>query len=50
MSAAAIALPAGHAPRLQLSSDDLVKRGLMLIIALYLVLALAAPLYVVLSK
>ncbi|MBN9236684.1 MULTISPECIES: putative 2-aminoethylphosphonate ABC transporter permease subunit [Phyllobacteriaceae] len=50
MSAAAIALPAGHAPRLQLSSDDLVKRGLMLIIALYLVLALAAPLYVLLSK
>ncbi|PLP56644.1 putative 2-aminoethylphosphonate ABC transporter permease subunit [Mesorhizobium loti] len=50
MSAVVSVVPVGRAPRLHLSSDDLVKRGLMLVIALYLVLALAAPLYVLLSK
>ncbi|MGE3362094.1 MAG: putative 2-aminoethylphosphonate ABC transporter permease subunit [Rhizobiaceae bacterium] len=46
----AAALPAGRALRQQLASDDLVKRGLMLVISLYLIVALALPLYVLLSK
>jgi iron(III) transport system permease protein len=50
MSAAALALPAGRAPRQSIARDDLVKRGLMVAISLYLVLSLAAPLYVMLSK
>jgi len=50
MSAATFALPAGRAPRQGISSDDVVKRGLMVVIALYLLVALAAPLYVLLSK
>lgn len=50
MSTAAMSLPAGPAIRQQLSSDDTVKRGLMLVISLYLIVALAAPLYVLLSK
>ncbi len=36
--------------RQQLSSDDVLKRGLMIVISLYLLVALAAPLYVLLSK
>jgi iron(III) transport system permease protein len=47
---AALTLPAGRALRSQLASDDLAKRGLMLVISLYLVVALALPLYVLLSK
>ena len=51
MTAAAVALPAGpRAAPVGLPRDDLVKRGLMVVISLYLVLALAAPLYVMLSK
>lgn len=47
---ASLTMPAGRALRAQLSSDDIVKRGLMLVISLYLLVALAAPLYVLLSK
>ncbi|MFJ7356415.1 putative 2-aminoethylphosphonate ABC transporter permease subunit [Phyllobacterium sp. NPDC097923] len=44
-------MPLPHkTPRLQLDADDLVKRGLMIVISLYLIVALAAPLYVMLSK
>ncbi|MCC0014717.1 MAG: putative 2-aminoethylphosphonate ABC transporter permease subunit [Rhodobiaceae bacterium] len=43
-------LPAGRAPRLQLDRDALTKRGLMVVIAVYLVAALALPLYAMLSK
>lgn len=50
MVAAAFDLPPGRAPRSRLSADDVVKRGLMLVISLYLLVALAAPLYVLLSK
>ncbi len=50
MTAASLQLPAGPALRLQISRDDVVKRGLMLVISLYLLIALAAPLYVLLSK
>ncbi len=50
MAIAAIPLPTGRAPRRRASTDDLVKRGLMLVISLYLIVALAAPLYVLLSK
>ena len=46
----ALALPAGRAPRQSISRDDFVKRGLMVAISLYLLLSLAAPLYVMLSK
>jgi len=46
----AATLPAGPTLRAQLSSDDIVKRGLMIVISLYLLVALAAPLYVLLSK
>jgi iron(III) transport system permease protein len=50
MTAAALTMPEGRALRQQISSDDIVKRGLMLVISLYLIVALAAPLYVLLSK
>ncbi len=50
MTAAALELPKGRALRPQVSTDDRVKRGLMLVISLYLIVALAAPLYVLLSK
>jgi len=49
-AAADLLMPPGRAPRQQLATDDLVKRGLMVVISLYLVLSLAAPLYVMLSK
>jgi iron(III) transport system permease protein len=48
--AADLLMPPGRAPRQALATDDLVKRGLMVVISLYLVLSLAAPLYVMLSK
>src|SRR5688572_10532439 len=50
MIAAALELPEGRALRPRVSADDHVKRGLMLVISLYLIVALAAPLYVLLSK
>lgn len=43
-------LPVGRALRLKLDRDELIKRGLMVVIALYLVVALAAPLAIMLSK
>ena len=44
-------IPLPHnTPRLQLDTDDLVKRGLMIVISLYLIVALAAPLYVCYRK
>jgi iron(III) transport system permease protein len=50
MTDAALAMPPGRALRPQISSDDVVKRGLMIVIGLYLVVALAVPLAVLLSK
>jgi len=50
MSAAPLALPTGPALRPQVAGDDIVKRGLMIVIMLYLLVTLAAPLYVLLSK
>ena len=50
MSASATTLPAGRALHQEVSSDDMVKRGLMVVISLYLIVALAIPLYVLLSK
>ena len=44
------ALPIGRTLRLRLDSDQFIKRGLMVVIALYLVVALAAPLAIMLSK
>jgi iron(III) transport system permease protein len=44
------ALPVGRSLRLRLDRDELIKRGLMLVIALYLLVALAAPLAIMLSK
>jgi len=44
------ALPVGRSLRLRLDRDELIKRGLMVVIALYLVVALAAPLAIMLSK
>ncbi|GAA4131991.1 putative 2-aminoethylphosphonate ABC transporter permease subunit [Aminobacter aganoensis] len=43
-------LPAGRTLKLALDKDEAIKRGLMIVIALYLLVALAAPLYVMLSK
>lgn len=50
MATATLTMPAGRALRPQVSSDDIIKRGLMVVISLYLLVALAAPLYVLLSK
>lgn len=44
------ALPPGRAIKLAPDRDEIIKRGLMIVIALYLILSLAAPLYVMLSK
>ncbi|BBD40870.1 iron ABC transporter permease (plasmid) [Aminobacter sp. Y103A] len=44
------ALPVGRSLRLRLDRDELIKRGLMVVIALYLVVGLAAPLAIMLSK
>ena len=49
-ASAAALLPPGKALRQSLDRDDLVKRGLMVVISLYLLFSLAAPLYVMLSK
>ncbi|NRB19130.1 MAG: putative 2-aminoethylphosphonate ABC transporter permease subunit [Rhodobacteraceae bacterium] len=43
-------LPPGPAIKGKLSRDDIVMRGGMIVIALYLVVTLALPLYVMLSK
>ncbi|MGH6763649.1 MAG: putative 2-aminoethylphosphonate ABC transporter permease subunit [Phyllobacterium sp.] len=43
-------MPAGKAIHAKTSTDDWIKRGMMLIIGAYLVVTLAAPLYVMLSK
>ncbi|MGP4673930.1 putative 2-aminoethylphosphonate ABC transporter permease subunit [Agrobacterium salinitolerans] len=43
-------MPAGRTLKQDISRDEFVKRGLMVVIGLYLVVALAAPLYVMLSK
>ncbi|MEO9339515.1 putative 2-aminoethylphosphonate ABC transporter permease subunit [Mesorhizobium sp. SB112] len=50
MTATSLTMPAGRALRQQVSSDEIAKRGLMIVISLYLLVALAAPLYVLLSK
>ncbi len=42
--------PQGPAIKLAVDRDEWIKRGLMLVIALYLMVSLAAPLYVMLSK
>lgn len=44
------ALPVGRSLRLRLDRDELIKRGLMVVIALYLVVGLAAPLAIMLSQ
>ena len=41
---------AGRTLRQDVSRDEFIKRGFMLVIGLYLIIALAAPLYVMLSK
>lgn len=43
-------IPPGRLPRKLLDRDDMVKRGLMIVISLYLIVSLAAPLYIMLSK
>ncbi|WP_207102953.1 hypothetical protein [Paracoccus shandongensis] len=43
-------LPAGRTVTLQLDRDGAIKRALMGVIALYLIVALALPLYTMLSK
>ncbi|MFC3325111.1 putative 2-aminoethylphosphonate ABC transporter permease subunit [Mesorhizobium cantuariense] len=45
-----VPMPSGRALRQSLDKDELIKRGLLVVISLYLVLSLAAPLYVMLSK
>jgi iron(III) transport system permease protein len=50
MGAVPLLLPTGRALRPEVARDDLIKRGLMIVIMLYLLASLAAPLYVVLSK
>lgn len=42
--------PSAKALKQDVSRDELIKRGFMLVIGLYLIIALAAPLYVMLSK
>ncbi|MGB3280512.1 MAG: putative 2-aminoethylphosphonate ABC transporter permease subunit, partial [Pseudorhodobacter sp.] len=43
-------LPPGRAIKLKLDSDGAIKRGFMAVIGLYLIVALALPLYAMLSK
>ncbi|KMK66706.1 putative 2-aminoethylphosphonate ABC transporter permease subunit [Puniceibacterium sp. IMCC21224] len=50
MNTADTTLPSGRPIRLSLDRDGVVKRGFILIIALYLIVALALPLYTMLSK
>lgn len=44
------ALPVGRSLKIRLDQDEFIKRGLMVVIALYLLVALAAPLAIMLSK
>ena len=44
------ALPVGRSLKIRLDRDEFIKRGLMVVIALYLLVALAAPLAIMLSK
>lgn len=50
MSGLATQLPAGKKVRLSLSSDDWIMRGFIALVAIYLIVALALPLYAMLSK
>ncbi len=50
MSVTQAGLAPGRAVKLKLDSDGIIKRGFMLVIALYLILGLAMPLYAMLSK
>ncbi|MGE0238501.1 MAG: putative 2-aminoethylphosphonate ABC transporter permease subunit [Parvibaculaceae bacterium] len=50
MSSAPLVLPTGRALRPQIARDDVVKRGLTIVVMLYLLVTLAAPLYILLSK
>lgn len=43
-------IPSGRETRLRMDGDGLIKRGFMLVIALYLIVTLALPLYTMLSK
>ena len=45
-----LAIPAGRPLKAKLASDDFIMRGYMIAIAVYLVVALALPLYAMLSK
>ncbi|MCO5058724.1 MAG: putative 2-aminoethylphosphonate ABC transporter permease subunit [Rhizobiaceae bacterium] len=50
MSSAAATLPPGRPVRLGLDQDAVIKRIMVVVIGLYLVIALAMPLYAMLSK
>lgn len=50
MAMATAIMPPGRALKHDVSRDEWIKRGFMLLIGLYLVVTLAAPLYVMLSK
>jgi len=50
MADATLTLPPGRAPRIGVAGDEWIKRASMAVIALYLVVALALPLGVMLSK
>ncbi len=50
MTDATVALPPGKPLRLRLDSDAWTKRAAMIVIGLYLVVALALPLYTMMSK
>lgn len=50
MAIKALPLPSGRAPSLKLDRDAVIKRALIVIIALYLIVSLALPLYTMLSK
>ena len=49
-TAAKRSLPAGSMPVAKLGSDDWIMRGFIALIAIYLIVALAMPLYAMLSK
>ena len=50
MSTAELAPPTGRPLKAKLGRDDFMTRGYMLVIAVYLIVALALPLYAMLSK
>ena len=45
-----LAIPAGRPVKGKLARDDFIMRGYMIVIAVYLIIALALPLYAMLSK